>query len=274
MTRSCQICTHSISRLTYTPHRLYSVDQLRIVLDVVLSVVSIQQVWLFWPTTLPFLTVQTTWCDSIAVNKTAQCQLIRWSIDESCDGTNKVNLIVAQSRDTQDIWSFKVFNELICSLRQSFIHRIQHSRHSWLNFLIVCVASTESRQRWASRYQSIFSARTSTCQPLKESMWANLCYFLDLRSSKQRTSRNSANQKQVLRWSALAFGVFYGFSHQRSIKSQNHAAHAQAEYKHKEDLIEKAKLEFKKKQNPQAYTQGGDGMSGLPMRGYCVDIWQ
>ena len=68
-----------------------------------------------------------------------------------------------------------------------------------------------------------------------------------------------ANFSKVLRWSALAVGIFYGFSHQRSITAQNHAAHAQAEWKHKEDLIQKAKLEWKKKQNPGAFTKGDDG---------------
>lgn len=63
----------------------------------------------------------------------------------------------------------------------------------------------------------------------------------------------------MLRWSALAAGIFYGFSHQRTITAQNHAAHAQAEWKHKEDLIQKAKLEWKKKQNPSAFTKGDDG---------------
>ena len=63
----------------------------------------------------------------------------------------------------------------------------------------------------------------------------------------------------MLRWSALAVGIFYGFSHQRSITAQNHAAHAQAEWKHKEDLIQKAKLEWKKKQNPGAFAKGDDG---------------
>lgn len=69
----------------------------------------------------------------------------------------------------------------------------------------------------------------------------------------------------MLRWSALAVGIFYGFSHQRTITAQNHAAHAQAEWKHKEDLIQKAKLEWKKKQNPSAFTKGDDGgMLRLP----------
>lgn len=57
----------------------------------------------------------------------------------------------------------------------------------------------------------------------------------------------------------MVVGVLYGFSHQRTITAQNHAHHAQAEWKHKEDLIQKAKLEWKKKQDPQSFTQGGGG---------------
>ena len=65
---------------------------------------------------------------------------------------------------------------------------------------------------------------------------------------------------QVLRYSALIFGVFYGFQHQRSITSHGKAAHAQAEYKHKEDLIQKAKLEWSKKSLPkESKTASGDG---------------
>lgn len=62
----------------------------------------------------------------------------------------------------------------------------------------------------------------------------------------------------MLRYSALIFGIFYGFQHQRTITAQNHAAHAQAEWRNKESLIEKAKLEWKKKQNPQSF-KGDDG---------------
>lgn len=65
---------------------------------------------------------------------------------------------------------------------------------------------------------------------------------------------------QVLRWSALVFGVFYGFSHQRTINAQSQAAHASAEWKHKEQLIEKAKLEWKKKTSPQSTSSEGNGM--------------
>lgn len=55
---------------------------------------------------------------------------------------------------------------------------------------------------------------------------------------------------QVLRYSALAFGVFYGFSHQRSINSSNRLASEKREYEHKQQLIKTAKEEFAKKKNP------------------------
>jgi F-type H+-transporting ATP synthase subunit e len=63
-----------------------------------------------------------------------------------------------------------------------------------------------------------------------------------------------------LRYSALLFGVFYGFSHQRTIYANAKAAHAEHEYKHKEALIQKAKAEFAKKNlPPQAKTADGGG---------------
>ncbi|KAI1612171.1 ATP synthase E chain-domain-containing protein [Exophiala viscosa] len=63
----------------------------------------------------------------------------------------------------------------------------------------------------------------------------------------------------VLRWSALAAGIFYGFTHQRTISSNTAAAHAHAEYQHKLDLIQKAKAEYAKKNlPPQSKTASGD----------------
>jgi len=63
----------------------------------------------------------------------------------------------------------------------------------------------------------------------------------------------------VLRYSALFAGIIYGFSHQRTISAQSAAAHAQAEYQHKLDLIQKAKLEWAKKTlPPQSKTASGD----------------
>ncbi|KAG5929456.1 hypothetical protein E4U42_005819 [Claviceps africana] len=56
----------------------------------------------------------------------------------------------------------------------------------------------------------------------------------------------------VLRWSALAFGVFYGFSHQRTITASQRAEHDKHEYESKQKLIEQAKAEYAKKQAPSA----------------------
>lgn len=76
---------------------------------------------------------------------------------------------------------------------------------------------------------------------------------------KSASKLNNADIAKVLRYSALIFGVFYGFQHQRSITNHAKAAHAQAEYKHKEDLIQKAKLEWAKKTlPPEAKTASGD----------------
>ncbi|PNP42528.1 hypothetical protein TGAMA5MH_05269 [Trichoderma gamsii] len=60
----------------------------------------------------------------------------------------------------------------------------------------------------------------------------------------------SSTGVNVLRWSALAFGVFYGFSHQRTITTTQRAQHAQHEYEQKQKLIDQAKAEYAKKKNP------------------------
>ncbi|KAJ3579611.1 hypothetical protein NPX13_g954 [Xylaria arbuscula] len=57
----------------------------------------------------------------------------------------------------------------------------------------------------------------------------------------------------VLRYSALAFGVFYGFSHQRSIYASQRAAAAKKEYAHKQQLINQAKAEYSKSKNPAGH---------------------
>ncbi|EPE08914.1 atp synthase subunit e [Ophiostoma piceae UAMH 11346] len=61
----------------------------------------------------------------------------------------------------------------------------------------------------------------------------------------------------VLRYSALGLGVFYGFTHQRSITSTEKAAAAKREYEHKESLIAKAKAEYSKLKNPASASAGG-----------------
>ncbi|KKA30479.1 hypothetical protein TD95_000636 [Thielaviopsis punctulata] len=60
----------------------------------------------------------------------------------------------------------------------------------------------------------------------------------------------SATTVNVLRYSALAFGVLYGFTHQRSITAGEKAAAAKHEYEHKASLIAKAKAEYAKSKNP------------------------
>jgi F-type H+-transporting ATP synthase subunit e len=72
----------------------------------------------------------------------------------------------------------------------------------------------------------------------------------------------NSDTSQVLRYSALVVGIFYGFSHQRTITNTAHAAHVQSEYKKKESLIQKAKLEWAKKTlPPSAKTAEGDIIS-------------
>ncbi|KAI9473686.1 MAG: ATP synthase E chain-domain-containing protein [Benjaminiella poitrasii] len=58
----------------------------------------------------------------------------------------------------------------------------------------------------------------------------------------------------VGRWSALAFGLFYGYTHNISLQKQAEQKKIEAEYHRKELLIEQARLEYAKKQvsAPQA----------------------
>ena len=62
---------------------------------------------------------------------------------------------------------------------------------------------------------------------------------------------------QVLRYSALIFGVFYGFLHQRTLNAEAREAHAKQEYKHKESLIQQAKMEWAKKSMPPSAKPDG-----------------
>ena len=62
----------------------------------------------------------------------------------------------------------------------------------------------------------------------------------------------------VLRWSALAVGIFYGFSHQRTITASQRAEHERHEYESKQKLINQAKAEYAKLKNP-AQASADDG---------------
>lgn len=65
---------------------------------------------------------------------------------------------------------------------------------------------------------------------------------------------------QVLRYSALAAGIFYGLYHQASLTASAKLSAINKEYEHKQSLIEKAKAEYSKKHMPaEKKTESGDG---------------
>ncbi|KAI1435059.1 ATP synthase E chain-domain-containing protein [Xylaria sp. CBS 124048] len=68
---------------------------------------------------------------------------------------------------------------------------------------------------------------------------------------------SAASGVNVLRYSALAFGVFYGFTHQRSINASQRAAAAQREYEHKQRLIDQAKAEYSRTKKAQSSEKSG-----------------
>ena len=75
----------------------------------------------------------------------------------------------------------------------------------------------------------------------------------------QRQYKTCSADDQVLRYSALALGVFYGFYHQTSLSAQAKASQITRDYQHKESLIQQAKTEYKKRTMPASQkTVGGD----------------
>jgi F-type H+-transporting ATP synthase subunit e len=65
---------------------------------------------------------------------------------------------------------------------------------------------------------------------------------------------------QVLRWSALGFGVFYGAYHQLSLSARDKANASKKEWEHKESLIRQAKAEWAKS-HPEAAPKSSGGTS-------------
>jgi F-type H+-transporting ATP synthase subunit e len=55
----------------------------------------------------------------------------------------------------------------------------------------------------------------------------------------------------------LAFGIFYGFSHQSAIYSSDKKAAAQHEWDHKVKLIDEAKKKYAEKNRPAGSGDGG-----------------
>lgn len=79
---------------------------------------------------------------------------------------------------------------------------------------------------------------------------------------------------QVLRYSALAVGIFYGFTHQRSITATQKTAAAKREYEHKQSLIEKARAEYAKKSSGFSASSNDGCMlssTGLPLACHSLD---
>ncbi|KAK3329306.1 ATP synthase E chain-domain-containing protein [Apodospora peruviana] len=70
---------------------------------------------------------------------------------------------------------------------------------------------------------------------------------------------STSSATNVLRYTALGLGIFYGFSHQRSLSSAQKAAAAQKEYEHKQSLIAKAKAEFAKSKQPASSASKAGG---------------
>ncbi|KAI8390208.1 ATP synthase E chain-domain-containing protein [Blakeslea trispora] len=56
----------------------------------------------------------------------------------------------------------------------------------------------------------------------------------------------------VGRWSALAFGLFYGYTHNISLQKQAEQKKVENEYHRKELLIEQARIAYAKKQTAQS----------------------
>ncbi|MCJ1479244.1 hypothetical protein MMC13_007929 [Lambiella insularis] len=67
----------------------------------------------------------------------------------------------------------------------------------------------------------------------------------------------------VLRYSALGGGLFYGFYHQRTLTSHAERSKISRRYQEEVSLIAKAKAEFTKKTVPkESRTEGGGVTSG------------
>ncbi|KAK6441210.1 F1F0 ATP synthase subunit e, mitochondrial [Oleoguttula sp. CCFEE 5521] len=58
----------------------------------------------------------------------------------------------------------------------------------------------------------------------------------------------------VLRWGALVFGVFYGFSHQTAISTKDKLTADKHEYERKQKLIADAKAAWQRKNAPSSGT--------------------
>lgn len=78
---------------------------------------------------------------------------------------------------------------------------------------------------------------------------------------------------QVLRYSALGAGIFYGIYHQAKLSSASKLAAINREYEHKQSLINQAKAEFSKKNAPASAKTASGGSTfysrDLPFLSAC-----
>ncbi|PMD26843.1 putative ATP synthase subunit E, mitochondrial [Hyaloscypha hepaticicola] len=68
----------------------------------------------------------------------------------------------------------------------------------------------------------------------------------------------------VLRYSALGAGIFYGMYHQAKLSSAAKLAAINREYEHKQQLIEKAKAEYSKSKLPPSAKKEDSGITRDP----------
>ena len=64
---------------------------------------------------------------------------------------------------------------------------------------------------------------------------------------------------QVLRYSALITGVFYGLYHQAALSAQSKLNQIDRDYQQQSSLIQKAKAEYTKKTMPENSKTAGSG---------------
>ncbi|MCJ1385956.1 hypothetical protein MMC17_009081 [Xylographa soralifera] len=74
----------------------------------------------------------------------------------------------------------------------------------------------------------------------------------------------AASGANVLRYSALGSGVFYGFYHQQTLNSHAEQQKLQRKYQTEESLIAKAKAEYTKKNMPSGSKTAGGGVISDP----------
>lgn len=77
---------------------------------------------------------------------------------------------------------------------------------------------------------------------------------------------------QVLRYSALGAGIFYGMYHQAKLSSAAKLAVINREYEHKQQLIEKAKAEYSKSKLPPSAKKEDGGSTFAPTS--VLYIWR